>query len=392
MSMLCRWIGLVLLSFHLQALASVDTKPKPEEGLWTGSLAGRSVLVCLQRDTATDSEYQPGFFDLRTGKLIRLRPDPTNETQWLQDDPKDAAMRWVFKVQGDRLQGAAISDTGSRSAPISLSRFRVSHRPDHQSCSPRESLFDPKVFTHKILVGQEKTLQDKRYRVLTAKGKDISAIELIGDTAPIKQMNRWFANQLREDLNEAFNCPDSEARDAGVSRTYNPQNFDSRMEPLFWSDRWLSILVHNSSFCGGAHTNIFFRYQTWDLASGREIDLWRWFRGQSQGKISIQSQEFRYGQTAPDGLNRLLVKKAVALRLARSKGGKTNPEQCLEALRTNNEYLVYLSQGGMTFIPDFNYAGLGCAEDIETSLDEITPFLNSEGKRQVAAIKAASNP
>ena len=71
---------------------------------------------------------------------------------------------------------------------------------------------------------------------------------------------------------EWFDCIRS-----ALARFPNEGSYNRRLAPGLISSRWLGVVEQYDDYCGGNHPNHGQRYRTFELSSGRELDLHDWF-------------------------------------------------------------------------------------------------------------------
>ena len=63
-------------------------------------------------------------------------------------------------------------------------------------------------------------------------------------------------------------------------------------------------------------------------------------------------------------------------------------DECLDAVKKTNKWDASLNKEGIGLTPSMEYAENACADDVVVGFDDILPFLNEQGKKQLADFRS----
>lgn len=384
-------VGTMVLIGSQSTSASGPDKTPPANGIWAGAIGDSKVMACFMRDDDPARTNQSAYFYLRYSKPISLIPDPAKKTIWFEGNIKNPTGIWTIKVQGDQITGNWSNFAKTKTLPISLSRFKSISSNDASSCSPGLSVFDPVVYPHvrseKVAFEGEQTVNGGRFRVQSALDGAVKSVELIDDGETITVLNTLLANELRVRISDYYGCPINGEQYSGKGRKQEKPDYYSSIEPLFWNVQWISFVARTSGYCGGAHPFSNYSYSTWNLSTGKELNLWEWVKNSKKADSSPEYEHYYFSYSAPDRLNRIITKKAIKQRLAFNPKEATEENNCLDVIQGNNEYEIRLSKTGFIFTQVFPHVVLACTDDIEITYGELMPFLTKKGREAVMGIQ-----
>jgi len=360
----------------VSAFAFAVQREVPENGIWTGVVGESKVVACFYRSTERTDHTQSAYFYSRYAKMIALHPDGHRKNRWIEGDGKKQTGTWDIQVQQDSITGNWSNVAKSKTLPIALERFVALSPNIGSGCDAESSVFSPPVFTTALVPGALKQWDDKEYRLLTGMGTTVSAVELLGQGDTIALLNTLLANQLRVELSAYFACPIREELSLVKKGKAAKPEYEVSILPVFWNERWISFVSRSSGDCGGAYPFSGFTYFTWDLLTGKMINPWQWIKAENK--------------TAPEGLNRLITKRAIKQRLAFNPKEAKEENNCLSVIEENRQYDIRLSKSGFVFTQQFPHVTQACTDDIEVTYSELTPFLNKKGKEFVMGIQKTS--
>lgn len=340
----------LLLFLHLILLSGAACAADPPwRGVWSGTIGKQQVMVCLDQDDSSSYYYRRHSYD------ISLSASDKRGTRWTEMTKKKRSGEWkIESITRDRLTGTWLPPRGKRSAPIVLERVSVPSE-DDRLCDG-EAYNGPRVDAVKITAGSPETFEGKRFRTLSAGVNEaVSTIELLESKPAIASVNQALRAELREEIGSYYQCLNSENIQAVAEAEYS-----FTTSPVFWSSRWLTLAVTANNYCGGFGINHHYWYSTWDLVSGKRVDLWTWFEGMKD-------------------------EASAALKKVINAHAKSD-EECGEMLTENVSYSLRPSKEGMVFSPQLY---IGCQDDIDVPYDKLLPFLSPVGKREVKAIMGA---
>jgi hypothetical protein len=378
----------MLLTSILTVSTLAADKAPPENGTWTGTIGNNNVMACFMRDGSTQTK-QAEYFYLRYSKPIALVPDPGNQTLWFEDNIKDPTGIWTINVQDDRITGTWSNPAKTKALPISLNRFKtISSDYSSTTCSPEFDIFNPvaypQVLEEKIELSKETpALNGRNYRGLSALGGAVKSVKLSGEGKVIAELNTLLLNELRAGISAYYECPTSGGLYSRQKGKNIKPDYMASVEPLFWNKQWISFVATVSGDCGGAHPFSNFSYSTWDLSTGRELNLWEWIKdSQKTGSASGGDDGYDF-----DKLNKIITQKAIKQRLAFDPKEADEENNCLDVIRDNNQYDIRLSKTGLIFTQVFPHVVYACTDDIEITYSELMPFLTKKGKKAVMTIQ-----
>jgi hypothetical protein len=392
--MLKRIASVLLTVFTANLMAAEVAAPRPpEDGVWMGTLGAQAVVACFkhERQGGSGKAYASYFYE-RYGKLIKLEPQPQSRSRWVEVGEKTSTGTWEFRVTaGDLLEGQWSGSTGASTERIRLKRFKRLGSSSSLSC---EDLTPGSRFgAQKRQVSTKQTLPSgKQYRVLSVLDGAISTLELVGEGDGLAFLNERLANELRVGVTSYFGCPVSGELPAPASVTTKKPDYSSSISLLFWNERWVSLAQNSNGDCGGAYPFADINRSTWALRTGTPVNLWTWIAESRKPDALPDDDDYDYdfNYAAPEKLNRLIVAKAVKARLAFNPKEAQDVPNCLDALTTNTEYDITLGTKGLVFSHHFPHVVQACGDDIEIAYSRLLPFLNAEGKKQVAFLMASA--
>lgn len=379
-------VCVMLLFGSITAAADFD-EVVPENGIWTGTIGDNKVMACFMRDNDPAHTNESAYFYLRYSKLISLAPDPESNVLWLEGDSKSPSGIWKINVQHDRITGSWANPENTKTLPILLKRFKSISSDHSTSCSTESSVFGPEAYAKKIVSGDVTTFNGRHYRVLSASNTEVSSIELIGTSEAITALNTLLANELRVSLSDYYKCPTSGENISGKRGKSKTRNYVSSILPLFWNDQWISIISSTYGDCGGAHPFSSYSYSTWNLSTGKELNLWQWIKNSKKVGGSPEHDNYYFNYSARKRLNTMITKKAVKQRLAVYPNEASEENNCLDSIQSNSEYQIRLGKSGFIFTQTFPFYAQACTDDIEITYSELAPFLTKSGKEAVTLLK-----
>jgi hypothetical protein len=300
---------------------------------------------------------------------IRLR-----EYRRVPDDEFTA--EWRLNVQGDRAAGTFCKcDLGEPSRPagslLKVSLRRISHEFHSESEMAEPGLYEQLLLDFPLASGPEiKVNEEIGYEMQSDSRFKVSRPRLMRfpDSAVMTRINREMAGELKEDrLHAAANL--SEAQFGAALGGF----YDEKVTVTFLPPYILSILVYRSWFWGGAHPNIDYYVDNYDLRAGKRFDLNSAFKTAGGG-------------TAEEQLAEVLAK--LYMRHYVNPPPLSAPEDCSQVLRriiSDHQTLVewfspqkvtlFLAQDGLVVFPASPYAYIGCSSDNPIPYNELTPFV-----------------
>jgi hypothetical protein len=381
--------------------SSLALAANPWTGVWRGTIGDQRITVCFNHAEydIQDSFYGNYYYD-RYRKPITLRREPP-ERRWKEIAVGPASGLWdLDRPAGDSLVGRWSKPGQKENLPIRLVRVPS---PTLESLSKAEKEFRRECGSDaynlalevppRVVTGEVQQFEGRRYRLLSvsvagAEGESlgVSVIELLEPGPHIEAINRQLMKSLPRTLAQMKetlywcrrNRLDSDGEDGDQA---------DWTELKFWTERWLSVDDRDSSNCGGAHPSAGGSYRTWDLATGKQVNLWTWFRNSRKPDSDPQYAGYYFSYAAPEKLNDIIVKAAV--RQSKDERSK-DPESCVDSLEANTEYRLRLSKQGIVFSTVFPHVNQACDEDVEIPYRRLLPFLTKSGMEAAKTIAETS--
>jgi hypothetical protein len=391
---ICLGLLLSCMAGSVAAFTSDAKSGAAENGIWTGNIGDNKVMACLLRGDANLTN-KSAYFYLRHAKAIDLIPAPGNKAVWLEGSVKNSTGIWTTEVQGDRISGTWSNPAKSKSLPILLNRLRSISSSPPTNCDPEQDLFDPvrypQILAEKLTTGAEKSLNGRRYRLVSALDGAVKSVELLAEGETIAALNTLLLNELRAGISAYYGCPVNGQRYEGKKTKNQKPDYDSSIEPVFWNRQWLSLVARNSGDCGGAYPFSGYSYSTWDLSNGKELNLWSWIEHSKKPDHTPEYENEYFSYAAPERLNKIITKKAIRQRLKFNPKEASEENNCLGVIKLNSEYKIRLGKTGLVFTQAFPHVVQACTDDIEISYAELQAFLSKKAKAAVTAIQENSD-
>ena len=358
---------LLLISLLLTPSIAFATPTQIWAGVWQGKVGTLPVRVCL------NGEVNAGFgayYYLRHLKPIALRQVESSKI-WTEGDGglDDAtAARWAFEtISTNRL--TATWRTKGKSLPVNLTR--VEKASDIEAPCGSRTFHAPRNAGGRI-VAIPARLGNRTYTKLTfAPGPQFSAVAIESLALNEKSLAIARVNALlREKLPSAAGYPEFLGCLAGSLGSQGTEGYYSlSLTPGLITPNWLAVTVNAGSFCGGAHPSYSEYSRTFDLRTGKEIDLHSWF-----APIGFAAAKDGVGPITP-ALRTLLLKYA------------SKPEaECATVLATTDYWNIGLARGGMSFIPSLPHVAFACTETVVLPYAQLASFLNNQGVAGVRSV------
>ena len=287
---------------------------------------------------------------------------------------------------GNQLKGVWRKSDAGPKLPIRLSRTMrpAKHQQDERDCLFNSPLYDafnaPRVAAQAIHGGEPIEFMGRSYRVIQAMGGNVASVELLGDEESISRANRLLRKSLIDDIGSYLSCEVFDPPQQGW--------FATKVKLRFWNEDWLSWSGHAEGHCGGAHPFFGSDTKTLDLRTGKEVNLWRWFK-------LVNKQQDNPEQVCEFVKDRCLPKK-LAKRIRQTKPGLDDPEcksfDFLDAV--DGGYSLGLNNKGLAFIPvlaEPSRIMRTCYASYTIPFADLPPYLNQSGQEAVNRILAAAN-
>jgi hypothetical protein len=337
----------------LALAASVD--PAALAGIWKGSIGRQPVVACFNRSDTYGAEGS--YYYLKHLVPISIGFEASNKTI------KEADGVWDVDLAAgsSTLTGSWKKKDGAGATPISLTRVGAV---DPKACgsdafaAPLEAPSAPRVVT-----GPRTDFNGHGYRTLS--GLNQATIQILVPGAAADTINRDLRAVI-DDTTKAVAEYNERRRNNLATRGFVMDD-ENNVSPSFWSDRYLSINFY--SWAAGMGASGISSYDlTWDLTTGKRVDLWGWFGVKRE-------QAMDNSKTMPA---RLLAKFV--------KPGDVPPadDNCAANYTGEVPFRISLTATGMQFTQWPR--GDGCDLDFAADFDALLPHMTSDGRAAVKAI------
>lgn len=227
------------------------------------------------------------------------------------------------------------------------------------AASTRDSYVSVPESVPTITVGKRAAYHEHAYRSLNLAGQQ--TLEILDRGPAIAEINR----QLRSYLDQSSVVVSGHARSG---------DNEQLTLPVYWTSQWLTI-DFSRWVPGSGKTGISYGNRTWNLSTGKQVDLWSWFGSQSA------SHDNRFN----DGRGPM----PTALRDLAFEHVDTSPDfiepPCEGNYLPEAEYLLMLDDEGMTF--EQPATGDGCELSFSLTYEQLLPVMTENGKAAVHQMK-----
>jgi hypothetical protein len=333
-----RLIVTVLFIFSINPVYAVSS---PVNGVWRGKLGGMDIVACF------NGEQSGNYYYIRHKQPIRLSREEKSNI-WMEEG-KTGSWKLDLPV-AKKLRGDWQAPENGK--PLAITLGSPSNEKDDQPCASSEYNQALEDFP-KLKMGSVEDFNGRKYRRLRI--ADVETIELMSSGAADGKVNlklRAVLPKSKADLEEYF----LKRREFLGNFGYAAED-ETFAQPYYWSDDWITVHYYRWAAGFGAR-GITLNYRTWNMKTGEEVDLWKWFGTQS----------YSYSDMAPlpDRLKKYLIKDADI------------EAECRHDYYGEGEYHVTLESTGMKFWE--NAFGDGCEKEFIIPYKDIGPFLTPEGK------------
>lgn len=392
-------IFLPALAIFLFAMASFarelpsDDRSKSVNGIYRGTLGREQIVVEIGEVPANAANENNGDTEDQTTYPIRGRyfyrrygVDIPLVGMWLADgslrlreykrrfvDKFTAEWRLTFK--GDQAYGkfckCDLSDASAYEKPLQKISLKRISREFHWLDGSGPDLYDTMVLDFPLVDGPEIQVSPEISDVMRSDPRfKVSRPHLtrFPDATVMGRINHDMVAELRWDRRQATANLSQAQKEATLGGFYDETTTVSFFPPYV-----LSILVYRSWYWGGAHPNINYYVDNYDLRTGKRFDLNNAFKTAS-------------GNTAEEELAEVLAK--LYMRNYVKPPPQSAPEDCGQMLRritSDQQSLVewfspqhatlFLAQDGLMVIPAAPYAFSGCSSGNPIPYNELTPFV-----------------
>lgn len=356
-----------VLAVSLAAPASAQDLP-PWVGVWEGTVGTYPVRACFE--SFGEGPGRGAYYYLTRLEAISLSEED-GEITWKESAAgSESDAFW----QPSEMNGAHVRGTwmqGNRKLPFELTPLAWTEGEWGGPCSSAEFLASRLGGGDVAEEGAE--LDGWRYTRRTyrppehfAEDVSIESFSYPPAEAGDRAINAVLADYLpKETMDDDFaECVAGALSSVGADGFYSVT-----ATPTMASRDYLNVSVDSGNFCGGAHPNYYTYDHTYDRHTGEELDLFDWI-----------------GEARTDGEDLTIREALRALVVAR---WPVDAEAECRDLAADTEYWsLGLAREGLVFRPDFPHVATACEEPVTVEWSALEPFLDDEGKRGLARLRA----
>ena len=303
----------------LLALAAAAA-PTPSElpGIWEGTVGTLPVRACFSRRESGDFG---AYYYLSRLRLIPLDAEDGADGAFREGAGTDQdSPRWVIeRADADRL--TARWTGGARTLAVRLSR--VARMEDDESPCSSPVFHQPRLEGVRTVTtrGSLDGVDYSRIRLDVRERYDVSVetFALDGEGEATQRINTALGSSLAGSPPQWFEC---------IQDSLGYNNFEGdlaeSLAPTMITSRWLVVSHQWEGFCGGAHPNSSNNYRTFDLASGREVNLHDWLVEGAVKREHLEGLEEDVTTLRPEFRRVVLEGCALRMRNAAKSSGTRN--------------------------------------------------------------------
>jgi hypothetical protein len=353
----------------LIAGAAAAAAPAELPGIWQGTLGNLPVRACFAHSQWGSFGT---YFYLSRQRLIALEAaEDASGTFREGGGPDPNRPRWrIERADAARLTGQWTG--GGRTLPVRLSR--VARAGGESPCS--SLVFHQPRLTGVRTIAARASTDGVAYTLVTLDHRGrfhagVATFALDGESEAVRRINAILGRALTGDPAEWFDCIR-----APLEQGPNEGSFNHSLEPAMISRRWMSVIHRYDDFCGGAYPNAGRTYRTFDLASGREIDLHDWLNG-----TAVERE-------GPAGSDEEIKTVRPALRDLILTGWNAEDAECVEGVRSHEFWDIGLTREALVFSPQLPHVAQACGAEFTLPFARLRPFLTEEGAENLRALQA----
>ena len=361
--------ALPALALLATPLAAQDETLPPWDGVWKGTIGGLPVMVCLQQGGGNWS--MGSYYYLSQMKPIPLRRDEAGN--WAEEangsDPSTGTLH--LTQSGSRLGGEWLH--GVRHLAIALERVPTKKSDTFMTCGSYEYIA-PRVrpITRTVKPVRVKGAEISRIEYKPARWFEGVALATIA-IAPTMPGDRSINAQLEPNPDKPndfapddyLSCMQGALNGGGRDGDYEFAYDLAELTPTF-----LRVIAQSGSYCGGAHPNNYYWWESFDRQTGKRIDLTRWFTAKAAPR----------GDIAPGDTE---IALAPALRRVVLRHSKFEDAECRKVFANADFWFAGVTAKGVIFTPALAHVEMACTDDTVVPYAELTPFFSAEGKTAV---------
>jgi hypothetical protein len=366
-----RFLTIPAASAALALTAPATAASAPWEGVWDGTVGELPVRACFDRhgDRAHGAYYY--LSRLQAIMLASMEGQAKTFVEGVREEP--TSPRWVFAdMSAGELSGRWTQ--GSRTLPIHLRRT-ARGTGDEGPCSSlifhRPRLQDVRI----VEKPAEKYGVPYRRLILDHRGHfpevSVETFQLAGNSPEIQRINAKLHEPLSGEASEWFACIRS-----AVGWGIDEGDWSESLEPKMIGKRWMTVEHLAGGNCGGAHPNADVMPRTFDLASGREIDLHDWLTDQA-----VKRERFQGVSEEAKMLRPVFTRFIIG-------AWKSSDADCDEVIRQAEFWHIGMTRTALVFTPELPHVAQGCADDFTVPFARLASYLSPAGKAGIASVIA----
>lgn len=272
-------LTLVFLFILTLVTSTAHAEEQKEKPILRGKIGKANVMFCFAQP---ESGRMPGtvvgyYYALATGNTQYLKLDENG--QYFEDYTNDKIAPWQLdeitqkKITGYRL-------VGNKKERVDLSRLKIKPKKptkknvyywENQGCD--NAFNQPRVtnFLKQVKI-QGKSFADKVYQVMVFEDGNSSMynqLALLPDAYASAAFSQHKQKQKIEgDLYYRLDLTDGQ----------NPSDETIKESIVYWDENWLTIRQVGEEYSGGAHPNFWQDFTNYNIETGKEEQLWDWFK------------------------------------------------------------------------------------------------------------------
>ncbi|MDI1298871.1 hypothetical protein [Methylotenera sp.] len=282
---------LVLLFILALATSIAQSQEQKEKPILRGKIGNTSVMFCFAQPESgrTAGDVVGYYYPLTTGasKYLHL----SEKGQYFEDYQNDKTVIWQLnEITDSKITGYKL--VGNKKERIDLSRLKTKPKKptnkngydlENQGCD--DAFNQPRVTSllKKIKI-QEKLVMDKTYQVMIFEDLNTAIsyqLALLPDT---------FENAAQYQQEQKKKIETTLYFRQDLKDGQNPSDETIKESIVYWDENWLTIRQEGDEYSGGAHPNFWQNFTTYNIQTGKEEELWGWFKNVKVKTSNIDSK------------------------------------------------------------------------------------------------------
>lgn len=375
--------SLTIIAVPLAMAAQAEAARPLWEGVWKGTVGSTPVRVCLADN---GERFMGSFYKIAAMRSVSLnggdswdegrKVDSADPGPWTEGDDSDLnPPGWLFEhVSRNRLSGVRISKNGR--LPIRLTRIRYLPANRDYADESQEPCYSmthngPRFAGGQRVASRRRTLDGQPYSELTLQApKAFPNVHVTTFALPVKstgvtRLNRLFANRLTPLSKEGgwFDCLAN-----NLERWGEDGELAAELHPIAIGRHFVSTEGDEEwDRCGMGDPKSFHSLQTFDLATGAELNLQSWFTSAAFDKDGFMTARLR----------------SVVLPMWQPKSG-----QCRSWFDEGGNWGIALTRSGMAFTAADHPIPKECWQLVPVPFKRLKPFLTRQGVENIRRLTA----